>query len=284
MLFTLSKRRSGFTLIELLVVIAIIAVLIGLLIPAVQKVREAAQRTQSSNNLKQIVLGVHSLASSTDQPLPPSSGAYGGEPLTATIFYHILPYIEQGNVYTTYLGNPDKGVPQASTPIKTFIANADASNPGTDTHTSYSSNAAVLGRTDGGTVKFTALTNGKGTTNTILFMERFASTGTAAANNHHWPHTNVNGSELYFANMTAAANFPDPIFGATPSNVGVDTTAHAFTSAGVQVGMADGSVRTVGKGITTTGGVAGYSSVSIWSWACAGPANPISAAPSPSGW
>ncbi|QJW95061.1 DUF1559 family PulG-like putative transporter [Frigoriglobus tundricola] len=102
--FIARKVRHGFTLIELLVVIAIIAVLIGLLLPAVQKVREAAARAESQNNLKQLALATHSYHDAR-QCMPPLFGYAGGSGSSSgsgsgaygPAVFHVLPYIEQGN-------------------------------------------------------------------------------------------------------------------------------------------------------------------------------------------
>jgi prepilin-type N-terminal cleavage/methylation domain-containing protein len=148
-----SKPRQGFTLIELLVVIAIIAILIGLLVPAVQKVREAAARLQCSNNLKQIGLAAHAYHDA-HRTLPP--GYHGpspnihypnmgwqttGNPKWVGVMVYLLPYLEQNNIYrqlktmtdSSYTGtwwqtNPDWTMAHSQIPV--FLCPSDPVAPG----------------------------------------------------------------------------------------------------------------------------------------------------------
>ena len=134
------QQVHGFTLLELLVVIAILAVLVGLLLPAVQKSREAAARAQSMNHLRQIDLAMMGYANDHAELLPPLTDFAPGIARglgVKSLFYHLLPYVEQENLYHCFDPSRPNSYYDPSTvhpglgsvSLKTFLSPADASAP-----------------------------------------------------------------------------------------------------------------------------------------------------------
>jgi prepilin-type N-terminal cleavage/methylation domain-containing protein len=264
----LKHRPSGFTLIELLVVIAIIAILIGLLIPAVQKVRESAARTQSLNNVKQMCLAVNNVAGNTPTGQIPQS--YGPFPVGTTagsqsFFVSLLPYIEQGNIATS--------TAQWSTmPIKTYIAPADPNNTGNTAAISYGSNGTLL---QTAVLPCFPKSFGGRTSGIIVVFERSSGPTpamvTAGAPAFTWSSTNN-----YLTEPPGSSTVNGEVAGTTapqftgPPTWNPLTNATALTSAGCVVGLGDGSGHIVSIGIAQ----------SAWGWAM----NPLNANGPPAGW
>jgi prepilin-type N-terminal cleavage/methylation domain-containing protein len=210
-----SLTRRAFTLIELLVVIAIIAILIGLLLPAVQKARAAAARTASANNVKQMMIACHDYHDSNGRLPPlaaelsaPDNNFHGGQPVSVHFF--LLPYIEQGSIWELGVTNggawpvgPDTApTPSVANPISagartinTYLSPRDPSIPppywvenngGTWGISNYGANHAVFGVPCGSNTNsrmtLTALSAMAGTTNTVGFAEQYGKCGTGDGN------------------------------------------------------------------------------------------------------
>ncbi len=166
-------RRNAFTLLELLVVVGIVAVLIGLVLPAVQKVREQAARMRSANNLRQIQLGVHNFAAAHDGRVPPIDG--GTAPPYFSTFAAVLPYLEQANLYADiYTHGPDG----LNLTVAAYLSPADPSiDPGWMFVglTSYAANGCAF--IDGARLDASFP---DGTSNTLAFAERYSCCGDPA--------------------------------------------------------------------------------------------------------
>jgi prepilin-type N-terminal cleavage/methylation domain-containing protein len=255
-----SQKRLGFTLIELLVVIAIIAILVGLLLPAVQKVRAAAARTKCINQLKQTVLACHAY-NDANNGLPPTYGAQTNIAYapTGSTFWFLLPFMEQQNLYnqanytSTNTGTFGTYVGYAyNVPMKMFQCPSDPTVQTAGTSVtgvgSYVSNFQVFGSI-GGTSSVANMPDG--TSNTIFFAETFASCGTGPTYNMWGTYSGFAGANPAYNLGTQAAPITPPFqTNATNSaNCLVGYTQGPHISS-MNAGVGDGSVRTLTSGLS----------------------------------
>jgi prepilin-type N-terminal cleavage/methylation domain-containing protein/prepilin-type processing-associated H-X9-DG protein len=262
--------RRGITLVEVLVVIAIIATLIGLLLPAVQKVREAANRAACGNNLRQLGLAIQQFHDDKRR-LPPAVGNVGPR-AWGSYWFHLLPYVEQGPLYESsnvggFYNAMNKEVYTKTVPL--WLCPSDPSVPGDGTVSdelgqrwgamSYGGNGWLALRCDafgtvldlGGGARMTDIKDGA--SNTILHMEKYAVCtnsfnpigGTA------WAYCRTDSAAPYLWHGILPATDTSCMFQVRPTPGNCDPTSPSSPHAGgTLVGMADGHVRFVSAGIS----------------------------------
>jgi prepilin-type N-terminal cleavage/methylation domain-containing protein len=267
----LLRRWRAFTLIELLVVMAIIAILIGLLLPAVQKVREAAARIRCDNNLKQFGLAVHNYHDQNNSCPPFWFDNTGNTPpgsTQASFFYYLLPYIEQDNIFRNgvvngqpniFVTQPDGMVTYAEI-IKLFLCPVDPKNDppypwaGGWAFTNYVANWQAFANPDNWDTTKRAKIPGSipdGLSNTIMMTELLSNCpGTSGTN---WSKLWAHGSWDYNwmpAFATWLSNGPGSKFQYQPTATQCDHfRASTMHTGGLQAVLFDGSVRGISPGI-----------------------------------
>jgi prepilin-type N-terminal cleavage/methylation domain-containing protein/prepilin-type processing-associated H-X9-DG protein len=282
-----SRRVRGFSLIELLVVVAIIAVLLGLLVPAVQRVREAANRVKCANNLKQLGLACHSCVDAYGR-LPPGIGWFPGKKPAAGNGYgngifHLLPFIEQQDLHDSSLGSNGAYDPGNNTVYaKSLLILNCPSDPsvgagGSATYqdkpwgaSSIAGNAQVFSTVDPATGKLLRVDGAtrladldpKGPSNIILFAEKYARCTNLVWSDDEggslWAYDVVGngakplhpGFEISWAAYTVG---PDSLFQVNPPPDNCDPTlASSGHVGGMNVCLADGHVHFISARISGT--------------------------------
>jgi len=265
----MKQKKSGFTLIELLVVIAIIAILIGLLLPAVQKVREAAARTTCVNQLKNISLAVGNFEGTfTKFPgMSTSTTATPADQYNSGFYTQLLPYIEQESLQKLMITNTNTfiavsavagSLPYSNSAIKILVCPSDTSvsngtlsggaNSGKGA-TSYVPNTQVFGNsnasntvvaTNGGAIRSTynmgSLSNRDGTSNTITFFEQYAcAAASCASGGNAWASyinmTGINGGVA----LNSLTQVGYPFYLSTNGQIGTPATAAGTTTPTVSI-------------------------------------------------
>ena len=270
----LSRRRPAFTLIELLVVIAIIAILIGLLLPAVQKIREAANRIKCTNNVKQLSLATINCADTNNGLLPPSVGLYTNNTPAAGnsdggMWLHILPFIEQDNLFKASQsglnGNPNDArngnlltyhqwtAPIQNSRVQAFICPSDNTQQrNRPARSSYGQNGQLFRHNyNWGSVGLATYPSSlpDGTSNTIFFPEKIAWCNAGSYPDNYWPDWGpiVGSSDLGHPSLAASVpQFQPAGGGPAVCDGGRASTKH---TGGLVTGMGDGSVRVVGPSV-----------------------------------
>jgi prepilin-type N-terminal cleavage/methylation domain-containing protein len=277
-----TNERRGFTLIELLVVIAIIAILIGLLLPAVQKVREAAARMSCSNNLKQVGVSLHGYASASQDKLPPmlDRGPSGTPAYWMPFWFSLYPHMEQDAIYKRAVGTDGWGNNNNTAVVKPLLCPSDVThtngivNTGASgwSGTSYAPVYQLFGISNvydankGGVYisqsKYTIANIPDGTSQTVGVVERFASFPA-----YGWSNTLV----YPMSASNWGWNSQGSVYGPWGVNVAPQTNANPNSNPNLahpyypnsrhsscQVLLMDGSVRGVSASVNTT----------LWSYAC----------------
>jgi type II secretory pathway pseudopilin PulG len=233
--------RKGFSLVELLVIIGLLAFLAGMMVPAVQKVRSAAARTQCTNNLRQIGLATHN-CNDTYKYMPKIAGSFPkGQEGYGTLFYNLLPFIDE---FALYKSSIDKNTHYVwhnrvnSHPVKTFLCPADSSAPPGNQYKNwlatcnYAGNAQVFAKKAYPSIPGTFP---DGTSNTIMYAERYQMCKVTPC---AWGYPGV----YYWSPMFA--HYSHGKFQLRPAqkecNPALTQTPHA---AGLPVCLGDGSVR-----------------------------------------